>query len=274
MPANVAVGQHRGYLIPIGGAEDKDNETEILTRFLDLCGDRPRITVVPTASKLRDTGRSYRKLFKRLGAYEVDVLRLRNRDDCNDPEALDDISCADGIFMTGGNQLRLSSIIGGTPVAQAIRRKHADGTTVAGTSAGAAIMPEHMIAGGRTGPTPRSGMVQLSPGLGLTNRAIIDQHFRQRDRLGRLMAALAYNPFAIGLGIDEDTAAFIDENDVLTVVGSGAVTVVDPGNLEHSSIDEARSDQPLCLLSTQVHVLPAGAKFDLSTREPTPPPRD
>ena len=113
----------------------------------------------------------------------------------------------EGVFLTGGNQLRLSTMIGGTEVAKAIRRRNAEGMHVAGTSAGAAFLCEHMIAFGKEGASPRAKIVTLAPGLGLTNRVIIDQHFRQRDRLGRLLTALAYNPFAIGIGLDENTAA-------------------------------------------------------------------
>src|SRR5690606_31167736 len=140
---------------------------------------------------------------------------------------LDAIEDATGVFFTGGNQLRLSTLLGGTPVAKLVRILNARGVTVGGTSAGASILSEHMIAFGREGSSPTAGSVRLAPGLGLTNRFVIDQHFRQRDRLGRLVAALAYNPFAIGIGLDEDTAAFIGPDDTLEVEGSGSVTIVD-----------------------------------------------
>jgi cyanophycinase len=131
------------------------------------------------------------------------------RRDCQEPGRLERLEQATGIFFTGGNQLRLSTLLGGTPVAKLIRIQNANGVTVGGTSAGASILSEHMIAFGDEGSSVISGSVRLAPGLGLTNRFIIDQHFRQRDRLGRLLTALAYNPFAVGIGLDEDTAAFI-----------------------------------------------------------------
>src|SRR5690606_6537188 len=173
---------------------------------------------------------------------------------------------ASGIFFTGGNQLRLSTILGGTDVARTVRLQNARGLPVAGTSAGAGFLSEHMIAFGREGSSPRASSVRLAPGLGLTNRFVIDQHFRQRDRLGRLTAALAYNPFAIGIGLDEDTAAFIAPDDTLEVEGSGAVTVVDAHGLQFSSMAHADEDDPVCMLGLAVHILVAGATFNLHTR--------
>jgi cyanophycinase len=138
--------------------------------------------------------------------------------------------------------------------------------TVGGTSAGASILSEHMIAFGDEGSAVISGSVRLAPGLGLTNRFIIDQHFRQRDRLGRLITALAYNPFAIGIGLDEDTAAFIGPDETVEVHGSGGVTVVDSSEVSYSSIGEIGEGQPVCVLGLRVHILVEGATFNLQTR--------
>jgi cyanophycinase len=172
----------------------------------------------------------------------------------------------DGVFLTGGNQLRLSTMIGGTEVAKALRRRNAEGMHVAGTSAGAAFLCEHMIAFGREGASPRARIVTLAPGLGLTNRVIIDQHFRQRDRLGRLLTALAYNPFAIGIGLDENTAAFIGPDDALQVVGGGALTIVDASGLEFSSMARVRKNDAVCLIGLKLHILDQGSTFHLHTR--------
>ncbi|MEN7343325.1 MAG: cyanophycinase [Pseudomonadota bacterium] len=257
----------RGYIIPIGGAEEKLKNPEILDRFVSLCGGKPaRIAVIPTASQLEDTGSIYEDLFRRLGVNHVRVLAYNDRSDCDNQEWLDYIEQSDGVFMTGGNQLRLSTLLGGTPVARLIRRRNAEGMHVAGTSAGAAFMPEHMIAGGSEGSTPSPDKVTLAPGLGLTNNFIIDQHFRQRDRLGRLLTALAYNPFACGIGLDEDTAAFIQPGDSLEVVGSGGITIIDPAELEYSSMDAARSGEPVSLIGVKLHILISGGKFDIATR--------
>lgn len=259
----------RGWLIPIGGAEQRHADAEILSRFVEIAGGRDaKILVIPTASELPDTGPNYVELFESMGARSR-FTPIDEREDCFDEELVATLERATGIFITGGNQLRLSTILGGTPVAKAIRERHNLGVHVAGTSAGAAIVPEHMIAGGPTGPTPTENGVTMAPGLGLTNKAIVDQHFRQRDRLGRLLTALSYNPFITGLGIDEDTAAFIDPHGELEVVGSGAITVVDPAGLTHSSMYDADHEAPISLVGLTLHLLVAGDRYNLETRVAT-----
>lgn len=208
-----------------------------------MCGGaEARIAILPTASSLPDTGERYERIFRRLEAREAFAVHYQTREDTARDDRLERLESATGIFLTGGNQLRI-------PV----------------------ILSEHMIAYGEAGATPHAGQAVLSPGLGLTNRVVIDQHFRQRDRLGRLLAALAYNPFAVGLGLDEDTAAFIDPKDVLHVAGADAITVVDPSQLEYSSMPHARIGQVVCLTNVRLHVLTEGASFDLQLRGATPP---
>ena len=266
-PSKVIEGKQRGWIVPIGGAEQKHSDARILERFVDLCGGaQADIVVIPTASQLADTGARYRSIFSELGAGRVTALDFDTRRDAEERNRLSLIEQASGIFFTGGNQLRISTVLGGTPIAQLIRARNAQGVHVGGTSAGASILSEHMIAFGKEGSSPTAGSVRLAPGLGLTNRFVIDQHFRQRDRLGRLLAALAYNPYMVGIGLDEDTAAFIRPDNTLEVEGSGAVTVVDAGNLQFSSMDQASEDQPVCLLGLTVHILVAGATFNLQTR--------
>lgn len=270
-PSRVAEGEARGWIVPIGGAEDKETRRRILKRFVRLSGGRDaRIAIIPTASRLADTGARYEELFDRLEAGRAVSIDFAAREDGERDDYLRELEGATGVFFTGGNQLRISTILGGTSAAKLIRSRNAQGVHVAGTSAGASVLSEHMIAFGKEGSSPRAGSVRLAPGLGLTNRFIIDQHFRQRDRLGRLVAALAYNPFAIGIGLDEDTAAFIGPDNVLEVEGSGALTVVDAGNLEFSSMAEASQSQPVCLLGLTVHLLVAGATFNLHTRQASP----
>ncbi|MEM1204653.1 MAG: cyanophycinase [Acidobacteriota bacterium] len=261
----------RGYIVPIGGAEEKIRNRAILRRFVEICGDRPRLAVIPTASRLPETGPRYQEIFEDLGAGEVSVLAFEQRADGHREDWLRLLESCDGVFMTGGNQLRLSTTLGGTPTADLLRNRNAAGMHVAGTSAGAAIMSEHMIAYGEEGATPRADLVTLAPGLGLTREAIVDQHFRQRDRLGRLLTALAYNPRPIGIGLDEDTAAFIGPDDVLEVVGSGAITVVDPSNVEYTSMDSARPHEPVCVTNVRLHVLVHGATYDISARRALAP---
>jgi cyanophycinase len=267
-PSKVEEGRRRGTIIPIGGAEDHIRDLEILRRFVELCGGkRAKIAVIPTASEREDTGRRYEDVFRGLGARAVRIFDFEDRADGERESWIDAMGEAHGIFITGGNQLRLSTVLGGTSAAKALRRLNAGGVHVAGTSAGAAFVSEHMIAFGDEGATPRAAMVTLVPGLGLTNRVIVDQHFRQRDRLGRLLTALAYNPFAVGIGLDEDTAAFIDSDNVIEVAGSGGVTIVDPGAIEHTSIDAVKKGEPVSILGVRLHVLASGGQFDLDSRK-------
>ncbi len=268
MPSQVPDGGTRGWIIPIGGAENKENDRHILERFVRVSGGPDAdIVVIPTASRLHETGPRYEKLFRDLGAERVSVMDFDTRRDCQEPGRLARLEQASGIFFTGGNQLRLTTLLGGTPVAKLIRVRNAHGVTVGGTSAGASILSEHMIAFGDEGSSVISGSVRLAPGLGLTNRFIIDQHFRQRDRLGRLLTALAYNPFAVGIGLDEDTAAFIGPDETVEVEGSGGVTIVDASDVAFSSMDNVSEGQPVCLLGLKLHILVAGATFNLHTRQ-------
>lgn len=266
-PSKIPDGEERGSIIPIGGAEDKLSDPRILQRFVTLCGGSDAdIVVIPTASQLADTGTRYETLFMELGAGRVTSVDFDTRRDTDEPGRLARIGQATGIFFTGGNQMRITTMLGGTEVARLIRSRNAQGVHVAGTSAGASVLSEHMIAFGNEGGSPTAGSVRLAPGLGLTNRFVIDQHFRERDRLGRLLAALAYNPFVVGIGLDEDTAAFIRPDNTLEVEGSGTVTIVDASDLQFSSMDQAGEDQPVCLLGLRVHILVAGATFNLHTR--------
>ena len=267
-PSPVKPGSSRGYLMPVGGAEEKGNNPSILNRFVDICGgDKARIVIIPTASRLPETGAMYADLFLDLGVERALFTDINERSDCDDELLLEEMDNATGIFVTGGNQLRLSGILGGTPVGQRLRRLNAEGIPIAGTSAGAAMMSQHMIAGGASGTSPREDGVNLAPGIGLTNTAIIDQHFSQRNRLGRLLTALSYNPFLIGVGIDEDTAFLIDSDNVGEVIGSGVVTILDASQLSHSSRSSANSGAPLSLIDIRLHVLAQGCKYDMQTRE-------
>ena len=218
------------------------------------------------------SGRKYELVFRRLKVAEVTVVPIETRKDAARARFVDALDGADGVFLTGGNQLRLSTTLGGTPFDDRLRERHAHGLHVAGTSAGAAVMSAHMIAFGDDGGTPRANMVTLAPGLGFTDLAIIDQHFRQRDRLGRLLTALSYNPSFVGIGLDEDTAAFLGPDDTLTVAGSGAITIVDPSSVSYTSMDSANRADPVSVLDVRLHILTGGARYDLVRRTATPPP--
>jgi len=271
-PSPVKQDISRGYVVPIGGAEERTGSMRVLRRFTKLCGGRTaRIVIIPTASSLDDTGDRYIEIFKKIGVTDAVSLPIAERADAEREEYFEQLDLATGIFISGGNQLRLSTILGGTLVAQKIRRLNATGVHVAGTSAGAAIMSEHMIAGGSTGLSARADGVNLAPGLGLTNAVIIDQHFSQRERLGRLLTAVSYNPFMLGVGIDEDTAIFIGPDQVFEVEGSGTVTIIDPEHLSYSSMDRAKKNESLSLLDLKLHILSKGCRFDIPERKPYPP---
>ena len=268
-PAKNIINKDRGYIIPIGGAEDKTANAEILEKFCELSGgEAANIVIIPTASMLKDTGARYEKIFNNIGVAKATSITINDRSDSKKPENVDILENATGVFITGGNQLRLSTILGGTPVARTLRRINAEGVNIAGTSAGAAIMPEHMIAGGESNTkTPTGEGVILAPGLGLTNSLIIDQHFTQRNRLGRLLTALSFNPFAIGIGLDEDTAAFIGADSEFEVFGSGAVTVIDPSQLSYSSMGSVRAGESVSLFGLSLHILAKGTRFNTTTRK-------
>ena len=262
-----------GLLIAIGGAEDRVDEHLILRSFLEAAGGpESRIVVLATASQVAETGEIYTDLFQDLGAGDVEMLEVFTRREAlaAGTGAFEQLAGATGLFLTGGNQIRLSSVLGGTELAAAIRRRHAEGLVVAGTSAGASLLSAHMIALGEGGATPRRRLVHLAPGLGLVPDMVIDQHFRRRDRLGRLLTALSYNPRPLGVGIDEDTAAVIDPAR-FRVVGSGAVTVVDASGLTYTDSHAVRHGEPISMHGLALHLLTAGCSFDLRHRRPAPP---
>ncbi|MCC6522280.1 MAG: cyanophycinase [Polyangiaceae bacterium] len=257
----------------IGGAEDKLGSRMVLSELVARAGGRGAvIAVFPTASQVPgELGDTYTAIFRSLGA-AVHVVQIDTRADGEDPAHLELLSHVTAIFFTGGAQGRIVTLLGGTPLATAIRRAHRRGVLVAGTSAGASVVCEHMIAQGKTGYAPRRESVTLAPGFGLTKRLIIDQHFAQRHRIGRLFAAVALNPYLIGVGIDEDTAITLDAHDHLRVLGRGTVTVIDGAKIVYTDIHETPGARPAALLGLQVHVLTSGCGFDVHPRRPVWPP--
>ncbi len=257
-----------GHVIVIGGAEDKVRERLILSRFIELAGGRDaRIAVISTASSLGPlAGAMYRQIFGELGATDVMPIHTTNRAQCSAITALKAVENATGIFLTGGNQLRLSSTIGGTPLAQAIVRRHREGAVVAGTSAGASAMSTHMVAFGASGATPKQRMVHMAAGLGLLHGVIVDQHFEQRNRLGRLLAIIAQNPSLLGIGVDEDTAGIVGPDRVLEVVGRRSVTIIDGAESETDAW-EVKAHRPMMISNVRLHSLSNGYRFDLDRRE-------
>lgn len=258
----------------IGGAEDKLGRRTILKEFVAASGGaEARIAVIPTASSLGDeVVEVYDALFARLGAGAVVAIRPESREEAHDPALVASLEGATGIFMTGGNQLKLSAVICGTPLGDAIVAAHERGVVVAGTSAGASIQSSHMVAFGVGGATPKQRMTQVAAGLGLLRSAVVDQHFDQRNRYGRLLMIVSQSPQLLGIGVDEDTAAVVEhvtddqgDREVLRVIGRGVVTIFDPSRVVTNAY-EAKRSSPLLASGVVLHVLPQGAAFDLTAR--------
>ncbi len=268
MPTGEAA--HPGALMAIGGAEDKLRKRTVLSRFVALAGGQnARIAVIPTASSLGpEIVELYDALFAKLGAREVVAVRPESRAQADDPAMVSLLDDVTGVFMTGGNQLKLSAVVNGTGFGEAIKRAHARGAVIAGTSAGASIQSSHMVAFGPGGSTPKQRMTQVAAGLGLLPDCVIDQHFAQRNRYGRLLSIVAHSPSLLGIGIDEDTAMIVthaDGQSFLEVAGRGAVTVID-GRAMVTNAYQAKGSSPLLTSGVTLHVLPARAVFDLTTR--------
>jgi cyanophycinase len=255
----------------IGGAEDKLHSKVILSRFVQLSGGAEgHIVVVSTASSLGDLATEvYRQLFTEMGASRVSGLRPITREEANEDSAVELLADATGIFLTGGNQLKLLTVVGGTKLGAAILQAHDRGAVVAGTSAGASALSTHMMAFGSTGESPKHRMAQLSAGLGLLRGVVVDQHFEQRGRIGRLLAVVAQSPALVGLGLDEDTAAVVEDDQMLEVIGRGAVTIVDGSHMATDAF-QTKGHRPMMVSGATLHSLPSGYRFDLTSRELLP----
>jgi len=257
----------------IGGAEDKVKTRRVLNAFLALAGgSEAHVVIIPAASMYAImAGERYQTIFHNLGVASAEVIHAHSRQDAQDESCLAPMQKATGIFITGGNQVRLATLLGGTLLGETIRQRNAGGVVVAGTSAGASILCQTMIAFGRAGEWPTQRMVQLTPGLGLTNRVVIDQHFQRRGRIGRLMLAVSYNPYLIGLGIDEDTAAMIDAQNRIEVIGRGSVIVVDGTGMTFTNLDQVQRHAPVAITDMRLHVLTEGFGYNLVSRRPDVP---
>jgi cyanophycinase len=263
-----------GPVMVIGGAEDKFRHKAILSRFARFAGGADgHVVVVSTASSLGDEATErYRELFAGLGITRVSGLRPEEREEANAAEVPRLLADATGVFLTGGNQSRLTQVVGGTRLADALLLAHDRGAVLAGTSAGASAMASHMVAFGQSGPTPKNRMVQLSAGLGVIQNVVIDQHFEQRARVGRLLALVAQSPALLGIGVDEDTCAIVHPDRTLQVVGKGAVTIVDGSHVKTDAF-RGKGYRPLMVSGAVLHSLPAGYWFDLRGRTLLAEPR-
>ncbi len=265
----MADGETQGQLVIIGGAEDREGDCTILREFVRRAGGtQARIAVMTVATGLpEEVGRTYTQVFERLGVEDVRIVDTAHPEDASDPRALEAIEKATGVFFTGGDQARITSLLKDTELDAAIHRRYAEGIVVGGTSAGAAMMPDVMIIEGDSETNPRMEIVEMGPGMGFLPGVVIDQHFLQRGRLGRLLSAVTQQPVVLGFGIDENTAVVVNNNQ-FEVVGEGAVTVVDVAEITHTNLGQILKDEDLAICGAKLHILPHGYKFDLKTRKP------
>ena len=266
-----------GHLLVIGGAEDKYNERRILKKFLELAGDiRAEILIVPVASDYPEFAADvYTQAFRNLGVVNPRVLRATSRQDVVNADVEKLLDGVTGIIMTGGDQMRLVSLLGGTKLAEKIRRMVRETDVVlAGTSAGAAAMSTSMIVRGEPSSHPHKNAVRLSPGLGFLKNIIIDQHFSERGRISRLITAVSFNPYNLGIGIDENTAIILDGQGILEVYGAGSTTIVDGSQISFNEIAEVGDNESFSICGVQFHVLREGLVYNYIDRHPIQPPNE
>ena len=231
-------------------------------------GVSARIVVMTAATELpREVGENYTRVFERLGVEDIRIVDTVTRDDATSSTSLAAINKATGVFFTGGDQARITSIIKDTELDATIHKRYAEGMVIGGTSAGAAVMPDMMIVEGESETHPRVEVVQMGPGMGFLPGIVVDQHFAQRGRLGRLLSALIQQPAVLGFGIDENTAVIVKGNE-FEVIGEGAITVIDASNITHSNVDTLLKDEALAICGAKLHILPEGYRFNIKTRKP------
>lgn len=263
--AEVVLASDTGHLVIIGGRENRKHERVILERFVALAGGpRARIFVLTAAStKQAEMWALYEAAFHALGVRHVTTSCINTREDACNESTAKEVLQASGIFMTGGDQKRLMALIGGTQIDRAMHRAlRQQGACIGGTSAGASAMSEHMLFDGTKELLPHKGSVHLGAGLGLVRRVIIDQHFSERQRLGRLLSVVAQNPYLLGAGIDENTALIVRPGHGLEVIGDGAVTLID-GREMQSNFSDVKTRGTLELADVRLHLLPAGVRYEL-----------
>jgi cyanophycinase len=258
-------------ILVIGGAEDKIHGREILQTFCHRSGGTDAIIgIIPSASREPSLiGERYLQIFQDMGAKEVRVLDVRDRIQGEDPSYLDFVETCTGVFMTGGDQLRLCGLLADTPLMNRIvERTQKKEISLAGTSAGAAVMGRHMIAGGSSGESPNRALVDLAMGLGIIPEVLVDQHFYNRNRLARLLSAISAHSNLLGIGIDEDTCAMFESDNIIRAIGTGAVTIIDPRELSHTNQSQVFGNQPLSVHNLKLHVLCHGDCYDLKEHRP------
>ena len=259
-----------GNLIIIGGAEDKEGKKEILKKVCEcIKKDEDDLVIATIATEYpKEAEEKYRKAFADLGVLNIDILDVSTREDAFKEENVAMIKDASLIFFTGGDQLRITSLIGGSSVYDALKEVLDKGIYIVGTSAGASVMSDTMIVEGNDEESPRKCTLKMSPGLGLINNVIIDQHFDQRGRIGRLLSGVAQNPEVLGIGIDENTAIIVNKEGNVEVIGEGAVYFIDGSQISYTNVSEQQSEEVLSMYNVKLHVLKEGNRFNLIRKVP------
>ncbi len=259
---------NNGYLLIIGGAEDKRGDRSILAQAADMVREDEILTIVTTATNYpEEVGQEYKDVFYNLGVDNINILNIESREDANSEEVCDVIRRSKCIFFTGGDQLRITSILGGTKANSELQYLYQDGGFIMGTSAGASAMSSTMIVQGNDNEPARKCTLKMAPGLGLIENCIIDQHFDQRGRFGRLLCGIAENPNVIGIGIDENTAIKVYPDIYFKVIGENSVTVIDGSTIQSSNVAELEPNELLAIVGVTVHILPYGYGYDMKTKE-------
>jgi cyanophycinase len=260
-------GNSKGFLIIIGGAEDKNGNSIILKQAPQMLSDEDTLTVLTTATeKPEEAGQKYHEVFQRLGVKNVQILNINTRDDANNETYCEKLAGSRCVFMTGGDQLRITSILGGTQTCVELKKIYFTGGIIMGTSAGASVMSSTMIVQGNDNEPARKCTLKMAPGLGFVDGVIIDQHFDQRGRFGRLLCGVAENPDILGIGIDEDTSIKLYPDMHFEVIGSNAITIIDGKTIQSSNVSELKQNEILAIMGVKIHVLPQGYGFDLNSR--------
>lgn len=260
----------KGYLVIIGGAEDKEKDCEILKEVVKIYKEKkgPLVILTVATDYPREVGEDYVKVFNSLGVDNIKVVDIRERSAYKERGNIDIINEAGCIFFTGGDQIKITSLIGGTRFYTALKNAYLKGTLIVGTSAGASCLSSTMIVAGEDDSSPRKCTINMAPGLDIVRGVIIDQHFAQRGRIGRLLSASSQNPGILGIGIDENTALVIEGKDEFRVIGEGAVTIVDGSLISHTNVSELAKDEILAITNVEMHILPRGYKYNLKSRYP------
>jgi cyanophycinase len=257
-------------LIIIGGKEDRTADKVILGEVARRVG-AGKLVVSTVAMPTQPDGifEEYEKAFRALGVKHIFKLEINNREEATRESKVRILDDAKGVFFTGGDQMKITSQVGDTPIFRRIQEIYDDGGVIAGTSAGAAVMSETMlVTGGDEDSHVIGGSLKMAPGLGLISDVIIDQHFMERGRFGRLIGAVAQNPKNLGIGIDEQTAIVVERGNGFYVLGSGAVYVIDGSEVSYSNIAEEDLKKTLSIYDVRMHMLSQGDRFDLLTRRP------